>query len=133
MAINEKVTGNDSVAITGTASTGERTVGIKGLGDSVGLHGEGTAWHGVEGVSHSTIGGFGVFGASTTGGAGVVGVSTGWIAVGGFAENQSQGAAVYGEHKGGQAGVWGNNIDPSDQAGPGVMGTSKGYGRDRKE
>jgi hypothetical protein len=69
-----------------------------------------------------------VFGASTTGGAGVVGVSTGWIAVGGFAENQSQGAAVYGEHKGGQAGVWGNNIDPSDQAGPGVMGTSKGTG-----
>ena len=39
MAINETVTGNDSVAITGTASAGERTVGVKGIGDSVGVQG----------------------------------------------------------------------------------------------
>jgi hypothetical protein len=128
MAINETVTGNDSVAITGTASTGERTVGVKGRGDSVGVRGEGKTWHGVEGISDSTIGGFGVFGANTARGTGVVGESTGWIAVGGFASSTSQGAAVYGEHKGNQAGVWGHNTNATDQAGPGVVGSSRGTG-----
>jgi hypothetical protein len=65
MAINETATGNDSVSITGTASAGERTIGVKGVGDSTGVHGEGKAWNGVEGVSQSTIGGSGVFGANT--------------------------------------------------------------------
>jgi hypothetical protein len=128
MAINETVTGNESVAITGTATAGERTVGIKGVGDSVGIQGRGKAWHGVEGISDSTIGGFGVYGGHTAGGTGVVGESTGWVAVGGFATSTSQGAAVYGEHKGGQAGVWGNNKNETDQAGAGVVGTSRAAG-----
>jgi hypothetical protein len=126
MAINEKATGNDSVAITGTTSAGERTVGIKGIGDSVGVRGEGKTWHGVEGISDSTIGGFGVFGANTKGGTGVVGVSTGWHAVGGFADSESKGAGVYGEHKGKGAAVWGNNMN--NEGGTGVVGTSKGTG-----
>lgn len=125
MAINESVTGNNSVAITGTASAGERTVGVKGIGDAVGVQGRGKTWHGVEGISDSTIGGFGVYGANTAGGTGVVGESNGWIAVGGFASSNSRGAAIYGEHKGAQAGVWGNNISDIDP-GPGVVGTSKG-------
>ena len=128
MAINETATGDDGVAITGTASAGQRTVGVLGQGDSVGLKGVGKTWHGVEGVSQSTIGGFGVYGASTAGGTGVVGESTGWIAVGGFAGSGSQGAAVYGEHKGNQAGVWGHNTNDTDAAGPGVVGKSKGAG-----
>src|SRR3954453_1041793 len=107
MAINEKVTGNDSVAITGTASTGERTVGIKGLGDSVGLHGEGKSWHGVEGVSHSTIGGFGVFGTNSTGGTGVCGISDGWMGVYGESRSTTGGAGVRGDHKAGGTGVAG--------------------------
>jgi len=57
--MDETTSGNDSVAITGTASPGERTVGVKGIGDSVGVRGEGKAWHGVEGISQSTIGGLG--------------------------------------------------------------------------
>lgn len=102
MAINESVTGNDSVAITGTASAGERTVGVKGVGDSVGVQGRGKTWHGVEGISDSTIGG--------------------------FANSESKGAAVYGEHKGTQAGIWGNNLNDTNQAGAGVVGTSKATG-----
>lgn len=67
MAINETATGNDSVAITGTATAGERTLGIRGQGDSTGVQGIGKAWNGVEGFSQSTIGGAGVFGANDTG------------------------------------------------------------------
>lgn len=97
MAINETVTGNDSVAITGTASAGERTVGVKGIGDSVGVQGKGKAWHGVEGISDSIIGGFGVYGANTAGGTGVVGESEGWIGVSGKSKSTTGGAGVMGE------------------------------------
>jgi hypothetical protein len=97
MAINETVTGNDSIAITGTASAGERTVGVKGIGDSVGVQGKGKAWHGVEGISDSTIGGFGVYGANTAGGTGVVGESKGWMGVYGKSESTTGGAGVMGE------------------------------------
>ncbi len=97
MAIAEAVTGNDSVAITGTASAGERTVGVKGVGDSVGVHGRGKAWHGVEGLSDSTIGGFGVYGANTAGGTGVVGESSGWMGVYGKSKSTTGGAGVMGE------------------------------------
>jgi|SRR5215469_13345570 len=143
MAINETVTGNDSVAVTGTAS-GERTVGVKGVGDSVGVHGEGKTWHGVEGISDSTIGGFGVYGVNTTGGTGVVGESKGWMGVYGKSESTSGGAGVmgegdpapgvigkstkwigvYGETAGienGPAGVWGEHKG----AGVGVKAVSK--------
>ena len=68
MPINETATGDDSVAITGSATGGERTVGILGQGDSDGVKGVGQKWHGVEGISHSTIGGFGVYGANLAGG-----------------------------------------------------------------
>jgi hypothetical protein len=106
MAISEIVTGNDSVAITGTASSGERTVGIKGIGDSVGVRGEGKDWHGVEGISNSTIGGHGVFGTNTAGGTGVVGTSTKWVGVYGETAGLENGpAGVWGEHKGAGIGV----------------------------
>ena len=144
MAINETATGNDSVAITGTASAGERTVGVKGIGDSVGVQGKGKAWHGVEGISDSTIGGFGVYGANTAGGTGVVGESKGWMGVYGKSESTTGGAGVmgegdpapgvigkstkwigvYGETAGvenGPAGVWGEHKG----AGVGVKAVSK--------
>ena len=108
MAMTETATGNDGVAITGTASAGKELSASRGRGDSVGVRGEGKAWHGVEGISDSTIGGFGVFGANTAGGTGVVGVSKGWHAVAGFSESTTGGFGVYGE------GV-----------GPGVVGVSK--------
>jgi hypothetical protein len=105
MAINETATGNDSVAVTGTASAGERTVGIKGIGDSVGVKGEGKGWHGVEGISNSTIGGAGVSGAGDPG-PGVIGTSTKWIGVYGETAGIENGpAGVWGEHKGAGVGV----------------------------
>jgi hypothetical protein len=91
-----------------------------------GVRGQSKTFHhgGVVGVN--TAGGFGVYGLSD--GAGVVGESKTWLAVGGFASSESKGAAVYGEHKGGQAGVWGNNMNENDSAGPGVVGTSRAAG-----
>ena len=109
MAINEKVTGNDSVAITGTASAGERTVGVVGQGDSVGVKGVGKGWNGVEGISQSTIGGAGVFGANDTG-AGVRGES-----------NAKFNAAVHGVHKGQE----GSGVQGEAEKGTGVVGISK--------
>lgn len=104
MAINETATGQDSIAITGTAS-GENSTGIHGKGDAVGVRGDGKSWHGVVGFSE---GGFGVYGEGLTGNSGVVGKSKGWHAVGGFSESTNGGAGIYGE-----------------AVGPGVMGVSK--------
>jgi hypothetical protein len=113
MAINETATGNDSVAITGTASAGERTLGIVGQGDSVGVHGVGKDWNGVEGISQSTIGGAGVFGASDTG-AGVRGES-----------KASFNPAVHGIHRGVEGpGVQGD-ADNGSGVSSGVIGIGK--------
>ena len=133
MAINEKVTGNDGVAITGTASVGERTVGVKGIGDSIGIHGEGKAWNGVEGdyatarsEGHGVLGvndnGSGVVGESKTKfNAGVFGIhngdsnNSGW-GVRGQADN---GTGTIGESKT-WMGVYGKS--ESTTGGAGVMG-----------
>ncbi|MEV5491751.1 hypothetical protein AB0L47_27850 [Streptomyces bobili] len=112
MAINEAVTGNDSVAITGTATPGERTIGVGGHGDAVGVQGKGARWHGVEGLSNSTIGGAGVYGANSAGGAGVVGETSGRF-----------NPAVYGKHSGTEGqGVLGDAAN-----GAGVAGKSKSW------
>lgn len=108
MPINETATGNGSVAITGTASAGEFTVGVFGQGDSVGVRGVGKAWNGVEGVSNSTIGGAGVFGANTSGGSGVGGESKNGVGVYGKSESTTGGAGVVGENRQG-AGVIGKS------------------------
>jgi hypothetical protein len=132
MAINEKATGNDSVAITGTASAGERTIGVKGIGDSTGIHGEGKSWNGVEGISHSTIGAFGVFGSNTAGGTGVAGVSTG-SGMGVYGKSES-GAGVMGDAVGtgviGQSKTWMGVYGKSESTtgGAGVMGDAVGTG-----
>jgi hypothetical protein len=114
MAINEKATGQNSVAITGTA-TGDNSVGVVGKGDTNGIQTEGGAnglfatgktWCGVVGLSQSTTGGFGVYGENTAGGTGVVGKSKGWHAVAGFSESTNGGFGVYGQAVGtGVAGV----------------------------
>lgn len=114
MAINEKVAGQNSVAITGTA-TGENSAGVLGKGDTNGIQAEGGAnglfangkgWCGVVGLSQSTTGGFGVYGENTAGGTGVVGKSKSWHAVAGFSDSTTGGFGVYGEAVGtGVAGV----------------------------
>ena len=67
MAINETVTGQNSVAITGAATGGE-SIGVLGKGDTNGMQAKGPAngvfakgkgWCGVVGISESTAGGFG--------------------------------------------------------------------------
>lgn len=114
MAINENVAGQNSVAITGTA-TGENSAGVLGKGDTNGIQAEGGAnglfangksWCGVVGLSQSTTGGFGVYGENTAGGTGVVGKSKSWHAVAGFSESTTGGFGVYGEAVGtGVAGI----------------------------
>jgi hypothetical protein len=114
MAISENVAGQNSVAITGTA-TGENSAGVLGKGDTNGIQAEGGAnglfangksWCGVVGLSQSTTGGFGVYGENTAGGTGVVGKSKGWHAVAGFSDSTTGGFGIYGEAVGtGVAGI----------------------------
>ncbi len=114
MAINETATGQNSVAITGAATGGE-SIGVLGKGDTNGIQAEGGAngvfakgkgWCGVVGISESTSGGFGVYGANTAGGTGVVGTSSKWIGVYGETAGLENGpAGVWGEHKGAGIGV----------------------------
>jgi hypothetical protein len=113
-AVNGSVNGTNSVAVTGTA-TGKDSLGVLGKGElwgvraqgAIGLRGEGQTWHGVEGISQSTTGGFGVFGTNTAGGTGVVGISSGWIGVYGESQSTRGGSGVWGEHKNGGNGVVG--------------------------
>jgi hypothetical protein len=113
---------------------GQNAVGVHGIGDATGVLGDGASWHGVAGISGSTSGGFGVYGASTVGGTGVAGDSTGWHAVAGFAGSESQGAGVWGEHRGNRPGVWGKSAwgwgvyGESGSTVPGVYGKSRGTG-----
>ncbi len=114
MAINENITGKDSVAITGTAS-GENSRGVLGKSDHGGVKGEGDKgsgvlgiskqWMGVHGKSESTNGGAGVMGEGNPG-PGVIGKSTNWVGVYGETSGLKNGpAGVWGEHKGAGVGV----------------------------
>jgi len=143
MAINEKITGKDSVAITGTA-TGENSRGVLGKSDHGGVKGEGDKgsgvlgtskqWMGVHGQSESTTGGAGVWGEAI--GSGVVGVSQTWMGVYGESKSTTGGAGVMGEHKGVGSGVVGVSQtwmgvygeSKSTTGGAGVMGEHKGVG-----
>lgn len=130
MAVNESVTGKDSIAITGTAA-GENSTGLYGKGEAVGIRGDGKRWHGVIGFSED---GFGVYGEGLKGGTGVVGKSKDWHAVGGFSESTKGGAGIYGEAVGPGVigvsktwhGVYGET--PSTTGGAGVWGEHKGNG-----
>lgn len=130
MTINETVSGENTVAITGTAEGGN-TLGVLGKGGASGVRGEGKTWHGVVGISE---GGFGVYGTNTTGGTGVVGESKGWMGVYGKSESTTGGAGVMGEAEGSGVigvsktwhGVYGET--PSTTGGAGVWGEHKGGG-----
>jgi hypothetical protein len=126
MAINETAAGPNSIAITGTAK-GENSLGVLGQGElwgvraegGVGVRGEGKTWNGVEGISESTTGGFGVFGTNIAGGTGVAGISTKWVGV--YGETAGTGAGVWGEHKGDGVGV-----KAVSNTGVGLVASSKG-------
>ncbi len=82
--------------------------GLQAEGGANGVYAKGKSWCGVIGISESTTGGFGVYGANTTGGTGVVGESKGWIGVYGKSESATGGAGVMGEAVGqGAVGVYG--------------------------
>ena len=157
MAVNETVTGNNAVAIKGTATGSGETTGVHGVADAVGVRGDGKNWHGVAGLSDSSTGGSGVFGANRRGNgvtgesearfnAGVAGVhkgSEGW-GVRGEAENgagtgglSGNWHGVYGESRSssGGAGVWGEHksngagvVGVSNGSGPALYGESRGTG-----
>ena len=132
MTINETVTGENSIAVTGTAA-GKGSTGIHGKGEAVGVRGDGKGWHGVVGFSE---GGFGVYGEGLTGGSGVVGQSTGWMGVYGKSASTSGGAGVMGEGDPGPGvigkstkwvGVYGET-DGIENGPAGVWGEHKGAG-----
>src|SRR5438552_7865765 len=80
-----------------TNETDKAGPGVHGVSKAVGVWGESATWHGVVGFSQSTTGGFGVFGANTTGGTGVGGESKSWMGVYGKSESTTGGAGVMGE------------------------------------
>lgn len=133
MAINETANGSKAIAITGI-SRGEETVGVQGIGDAVGVRGDGKTWHGVAGISQSTTGGVGVYGTNTAGGTGVVGESKEWMGVYGKSESTKGGAGVMGEAIGSGVigksqtwmGVYGET--QSTTGGAGVWGEHKANG-----
>lgn len=109
MAINESCTGDNCVAITGTAS-GSGSVGVLAKGEAVGVRGDGKNGFGVAGFSESTAGGVGVQGYGKI-----------WHGVAGFCESRgSGGVGVYGKNLSGGTGVLGE----SDDTGNGVFGRS---------
>ena len=102
--------------------SGENTVdggvGVRGQSKSAGVVGVGETWHGVTGLSSSTSGGAGVFGASDVG-PGIIGESKVWHAVYGKSDSTVGGTGVTGEHTGNGAGTAGRS-----NTGPGVYGES---------
>src|SRR6266487_5395861 len=105
--------------------SGENTVdggvGVRGQSKSAGVVGVGETWHGVTGLSSSTSGGAGVFGASDVG-PGIIGESKVWHAVYGKSDSTVGGTGVTGEHTGSGAGTAGRS-----NTGIGVYGESKTY------
>lgn len=109
MAIVEVEASESGRAITGNA-TGEKGVGVLGIGKAVGVRGDGQSWHGVAGLSKSTTGGYGVYGKNQAGGTGVAGESDEWVGVYGRSKGVRGGAAgVMGEHTAHGAGVLGKS------------------------
>jgi len=129
-ALKGDASGKDSVAVTGTA-TGKNSAGVlgqsdawsaRGVGGAVGVHAEGNIWHGLEGISHSTTGGFGVYGTNITKCTGPAGISTRWIGV--YCETpglENGPAAVWGEHKG-----RGNGVGDISNGGEALVALSAG-------
>ncbi len=103
--------------------SGENTAdggqGVRGQSKAAGVVGIGETWHGVTGLSSSTSGGAGVYGASEVG-PGIIGESKVWHAIFGSSKSTVGGAGVWGEHKGNGAGVVGQC-----DSGRGVAGFSK--------
>ena len=132
MSISETASGTGSVAVAGTA-TGDSSTGVVGAGGAVGVKGEGQTWHGVVGISHSTTGGFGVYGSAGPG-TGVVGESTGWMGIYGKSTSTTGGAGIMGEGVGpgviGKSqtwmGVYGETT--STTGGAGIWGEHKANG-----
>jgi hypothetical protein len=120
MAIVEVEPSVSGKAITGKA-TGDKGIGVYGVGKAVGIRGDGETWHGVVGLSKSTTGGYGVYGKNQSGGTGITGESDGWIGVYGRSKGTKGGSAgIMGEHEANGAGVIGRS-----QGGIAVFGRSE--------
>lgn len=113
-------TNKDVPGVSG-GNTADGGVGVRGQSKSAGIVGIGETWHGVTGLSTSTSGGAGVFGASDVG-PGIIGESKVWHAVYGKSDSTVGGTGVTGEHTGSGAGTAGRS-----NTGIGVYGESKTY------
>lgn len=113
-----------------TNPTPQAGVGLHAKSAAAGVLAESTTWHGVAGITHSTTGGAGVFGAGETGGPGVIGVSKTWLGVYGEtnAPAASGAAGVLGEGKNGGDGVKGHASGQGKAAVAGFHLTNKGPG-----
>jgi hypothetical protein len=105
--ITGQVSGPNEVAVLGVNddTSDQAGQGVKGTSRGTAVWGESTTWMGVYGFSHSTTGGAGVMGESNTG-AGIVARSNAPFA----------------------AGIEAENVNTTDEAGPGVRGKSAGAG-----
>lgn len=126
-----KTSNKEETAFHGIAA-GEGSTAVFGQGAAVGVRGDGSTWHGVAGISTSTVGGAGVYGSNDLG-TGMMGLSKSWVGVYGettaklgagasgvLGEGKDGGVGVKGHARGeGQAGVAGYQLA---NAGPGVYG-----------
>ncbi len=104
---SNEVTAAEETAVHGVAQ-GEGAIAVFGQGAAVGVRGDGGTWHGVAGISTSTVGGAGVAGVGNPG-PGVIGTSTKWIGVYGETDGVENGpSAVMGDGKAGGVGVKGH-------------------------
>jgi hypothetical protein len=110
--------------------TPQAGVGVHARSAAAAVLGESSTWHGVAGITQSTTGGAGVFGAGDTGGPGVIGVSKTWIGV--YGETNAPAASgacgVLGEGKNGGDGVKGHASAPNKAAIAGFHLTNTGLG-----
>ena len=116
-------------------NTAEGGQGVRGQSKAAGVVGIGETWHGVTGLSSSTSGGAGVYGASEVG-PGIIGESKVWHAVFGKSESTVGGAGVWAENQTGGPGVvglsktWHGTYGKTDSTtgGAGVCGEHTGTG-----
>lgn len=116
-------------------NTADGGQGVRGQSKAAGVVGIGETWHGVTGLSSSTSGGAGVYGASEVG-PGIIAESKVWHAVFGKSESTVGGAGVWAENQTGGPGVvglsktWHGTYGKTDSTtgGAGVCGEHTGTG-----
>lgn len=118
-----------AVIAENTNATPQAGVGVHAKSAAAAVLGESSTWHGVAGITQSTTGGAGVFGAGETGGSGVVGTSKTWVGVFGETFGTKNGpAGVWADGHEGGSGVKGHTSCPGASGVAGFHLTNQGPG-----